>query len=80
MFPDFQCKQDKSTLTALDVVGLGLYSKVICRIADSNSVSGNFKRQNAVNLLLRLSFNIITPVLRVQYTHIQDKSVNPSSV
>lgn len=73
MFPDFQCKQGKWTLTAPDVVGLGLYSKVICWIADSNNVSGNFKHHNTEDLLLRLSFNNLTPALRVQHTHTRQK-------
>ncbi len=67
--PDLQCKWGKWTLTAPDAVSLALYSKVVRWVTDSNSVSGDFKHHNAVDFILRLSFNNLTPALRLQQTH-----------
>lgn len=62
------------TLTALDIVRFDLNPKVICWIADYKCISANFKHHNAVDLVLRLSFNNLTPTLKKQ--QIQFKNNN----
>lgn len=59
----------KMTLTAPDIVRFGFNSKVICWIADRSCIAANFKHHNAVDLVLCLSFNNLTPTLKKQ--HIQ---------
>lgn len=67
-------KDKKMTLTALDIVRFDLNPKVICWIADYKCISANFKHHNAVDLVLRLSFNNLTPTLKKQ--QIQFKNNN----